>query len=327
MLQIFLGPDDFSKKEYLDGLAKGLKAEVQIYMAGDEVPGVLRLVEQNLFSKAKIFILEGLLSQLDFSESDLDRLIASQNQIFIIEETVDKRLAKNKQLLKNQKIIIKQFNLPHGKDLNKWISERIKALGGKISPSAAEVLAVLLGRDDAEEVKVGGKVVSVKEIFSLWQVKNEIDKLLAYAKDREISEADVKLLVNENGEVDAFEITNAIGDGNKNLALNLVGEYLSQQSSADEKISIIQLNALLAEQFRNVAALQDFLQRCAQEKDILEKTLWKPGRVFVMKKIAQKFTREKILGLLGKLSALDEELKTSSTPPKVLVDLILAQLF
>jgi DNA polymerase III delta subunit len=46
-----------------------------------------------------------------------------------------------------------------------------------------------------------------------------------------------------------------------------------------------------------------------------------------MKKIAARFKPQLISETLTKLAALDEELKTSQTPPKVLLDLILSQLF
>ena len=340
MLTFLLGPDDFSKKEYLDKLALGSGAEVEIYLVEDEAPPVLHFIEQNLFLKPKIFILEGLFNRLGYSEKDWERLIASQNRIAIVEEALDKRVSQNKKLLSNKAVEVKEFQLPHGKELNAWILQRLKALGGQIAKPAVEALAKRLGRDDFMEVKAGGtlsvpnshaqrggKIVSVKEIFSLWQVKNEIDKLVFFAAGREISEGDVNLLVSENSEVNSFEIANAIGGGSKNLALGLVDRFLLQQAVADEKISVMQLNALLAEQFRNVSIMQDFLRRRVPESEILEKTAWKPGRLFVMKKIACQFTAEKVSALLSKLYALDEELKTSSTPPKVLLNLILVQLF
>ncbi|MCL5009174.1 MAG: hypothetical protein M1400_02420, partial [Patescibacteria group bacterium] len=58
----------------------------------------------------------------------------------------------------------------------------------------------------------------------------------------------------------------------------------------------------------------------------LEITGWKPGRLFVVKKIASRFAAPKVWQTLFKLEALDTELKTSSTPPRVLLDLILSQL-
>ena len=126
--------------------------------------------------------------------------------------------------------------------------------------------------------------------------------------------------------MDALEIANALADGKKQLALDLMGKFLQGQNIGDEKSSIIQLNALLAEQFRNVCIIQNFLERGVKEEEILEKTGWKPGRLFIVKKIAKKFNFKKVVDFLAKLEALDTELKTSATPPKVLLDLVVAQL-
>jgi DNA polymerase III delta subunit len=326
VITFLLGADDYSKKQYLEDLAKSSKADLEFYFADSEPLDVLRLSEQDLFSKPKIFALENVFGNVDWREGDLEKIKASENQIVILEEALDKRLSKNKQILSDKNIKVLEFNPPHGKEINKWIENKVKVLGGQISSNAIEELALRLGRDEAEETKFGGKVISVREIFSLWQAESEIKKLMAYCGNREIAGEDVKNLVNENWEVDSLQIANAIGDKDGRLAFDLIGKFLKDQNSADEKGAIIQLNALLAEQFRNVFLTQDFLSRRVLEAEILKKTGWKSGRLFVMKKIAQRFPRAKIFELLNKLEALDEELKTSATPPKTLLDLILSQL-
>lgn len=325
MLLILLGEDDFSKKEHIKVLATKEKAEVE-FIVEEEKLDILHLTEQDLFAKPKIFVVENLFKALNL-EKNLDKLLASQNHIIITEEKLDKRSSFNKKLLSNKKITVKAFSLPHGRELNKWVEKRVLELGGKISKEAAEELAVKLGRDEGEEIKVGGKVISSKERFSLWQADGEIKKLIAFAQGKEITKADVESLVTENLEIDVFKITNAIADGKKKEAISLMRKFLAQQTGSDEKARIIQLNALLAEQFRNVFVVQDFVAQKTPEQQILEKTGWKSGRVFVMKKIANKFNPKKVLVLLKKLEALDQELKTTQTPPKVLLDLILAQLF
>ena len=60
---------------------------------------------------------------------------------------------------------------------------------------------------------------------------------------------------------------------------------------------------------------------------MLEILGWKSGRLFIMSKVAARFSATSVLGLLAKLKALDEELKTGSVPPRVLLDLIITQLW
>lgn len=326
MFTILLGPNDFSKSEYINSLAQKDKAEVEVFADAEHLPAAQNLAGQDLFSKAKIFVLRGLVKYFS-SEAIVEKLIASKNHVIMVEEKLDKRLSENKYLLAKKSISVQEFALPHGNELNKWIANRATSLGGAISSSALESLAVALGRDDAKETKFGGKVTSVEEIYNLWQADSEIKKLIAYANGREITQDDVKQLSVQNGEVDVFDLTNAIAESQKQKAIELLHKFLLPQSGADEKGAVIQLNALLSEQFRNVAMVQDFLAQKKPEDDILQATGWKSGRLFVIKKIAGKFTPKKVLDFLAKLAALDQELKSSGTPPKVLLDLIIVQLF
>lgn len=326
MLTLLLGPDDFSKNEHILALAKQSATEVEICAEPENLPAVQNLTQADLFSKPKIYVLKNLTAKLN-SPENLEKFIASKNHIIFWEEKLDKRNADNKKLLAHAKINIQEFNLPRGQELNRWLLMRAKYYQAHMSPEAAEILAVFLGRDNAKETKVAGKIVAVEEVYNLWQADSEIKKLADFAAGREITPQDVKALAAENGEVDVFELTNAVADGQKLKAVQLLQGFLSLQSGSDEKGSIIQLNALLSEQFRNVLMVQDFLAQKKSEAEILEATGWKSGRLFVMKKISGKFAASKVLDFLNKLKALDEELKTSATPPRVLLDLIISQLF
>jgi len=323
MPYLLLGPDDFSKKGFIDYLATKLNAEVVVFRQDDALPTLSAMFQTDLFSKAKVFVCEGVVP--DFSQGFLD-FSQSKNRVVISVASLDKRKKENKELLSNETIEVKEFNLPHSRELDEWILNRVKELGGSINKSAIDLLAKKLGRDDAKETKVGGKVIAVEEVYNLWQADGEIRKLIAFADGREITVEDVSALVSENKEVEAFAISNALGDGKAAEALNLINTFLKDEAGSDEKGAIIQLNALLAEQFRNAAMISDFVARKVSDDDILEKTGWKSGRLFVMKKIASRFPTKKLLETLTKLEALDQELKSSSTPPKVLLDLIISQL-
>ncbi len=339
MLYLFLGADDFTKKQEINSLVKEKGADLVMFGYDEEVPTIEKLLEADLFSKPKVFVLnlppilgEGRPARSSLGEGGgegvgvLNKLISSPNHIVVSAISLDKRKKENKDLLANSKIIVKEFTLPHGSELNEWILNKVTSLAGKISQDAVNELAVRLGRDEAKETKFGGKVVSVEEVYNLWQTNSEIGKLIAFAKGREILKDDVIELVSENGEVDALQITNAIAEKNRDESFALIGQFLKQVSSSDEKAGIIQLNALLSEQFRNVAMVQAFMHAKATEAEILEKTQWKSGRLFIMRKIAARFKIKEILELLEKLNALDTELKSSQLPGKVLLDLILSQI-
>ncbi len=321
---LLLGTDDFSKKEFIDSLVKDKGADLVVFSESDQMPNSGPLLETDLFSKAKVFVLQNIMPE--FGQADIEKLISSANYVVFSVKSLDKRKKENKELIANPKIATKEFVLPHGRELNNWIAKRAAFYGGVMNKEAVELLAVRLGRDNGKEIKAAGKVVSAEEVFDLWQADSEIRKLIAYKAGEEINETDVRELVSENGEVNVFDLTNALGDNQKQKALELLRRFLQEQTGSDEKGAIIQLNALLSEQFRNVAMIQDFMVAKKSEDEILEITGWKPGRLFVMKKLSSRFPPKKILEFLNKLEALDDELKTSSTPPRVLLDLIVSQL-
>ena len=324
MLILLLGPDDFSKDQYLEDLRLKNKAEVEVFGVGDELPRAEYFCEQNLFAQARIFVLRSVLSKFGLKDAELEKLIATPNHIVVVEEKLDKRTVETKKLLANKKIKVQEFALPHGRELDVWIVERVRQLGGSIQPEAVDELAK--SRDQAKETKFGGKVVAVEEIFNLWQADSEVQKLFSSSVDHVITKELVEQLVSQSGEVDVFDIINAAGEKDKNRTLQLIGGFLEVETGTDEKSGIIQLNALLAEQFRNVLIVQSFGEQGAPDGEILSQTGWKSGRLFIMKRIASKFSAKKVLDFLHKLAALDEELKTSSTPPRVLLDLIVSQL-
>ncbi len=324
MFTLLLGPDDFSKKEHITVLAAKESLEIERFNANGEAPEAAKLVEQNLFSKQKIFILEGLIGKFDF-DTAAPEFIASQNNIFFIEEKLDKRLTATKELLKNKAVIVKEFLLPHGKDFENWIAEELHRQGAAASAKAIALLAQKLGRDETVETKFGGKVVDRKEIYTLWQAHNEIKKLLALGEGT-FDEVLIEESVSQQSEPDVLAIVNAIAEGKKQEAMTQLQEFISAGAAAGEKESIIHISALLSEQFRNVAMIQSFQKSGAREQDILDSTGWKSGRLFVISKIANRFDQKKVLEALEKLSLLDEELKTGNTPPRVLLDLILVQL-
>lgn len=325
MFYVFLGPDEYTKNQEIQALKNKEKADLVVFSEINQVENYEKLLEVDLFSKPKVFVLESI--NFNTFYSCIDRLILSKNIVVYSTITLDKRKKENKDLLANKSIVIKNFNLPHGVELNKWIEKWVGDLGGKIEKTAVEELAVRLGRDQSRITKIGGKVVSVEEVFNLWQVDSEIKKLIAYASGKQIEIDDVKAVVMENLEIDAFQIINSIGSGEKNKTFELTNSFLEQESGSDEKTGVIKLNALLADQMRSLAIVQDFMKEKISEEEILEKTGWKSGRLFVMKKNANKLKPIKVLETLKKLEALDEELKTSSTPPKVLIDLIVSQVF
>jgi DNA polymerase III delta subunit len=317
MLQILLGADDFSKKQFIDSLVEKQGADLVVFRQGEELPSFSTLLQSDLFSKAKVFWFYECMPDLSVG---LEGLKNSTNKVVITLKSLDKRKKENNLILSNPLITVKEFVLPSGPELLVWIENRVKNLGGQIEKSAVKLLAF-----GFEGLNVGG--FGYVPDYSLWQVDLEIQKLLIYAEGRIVSQEMVENLAVNESEINVFKISDAIASKNFTLAEKLISNFLASKNSVDVKGGILQLSAILAEQFRNILAVQNLQKLGKSPEEIAKIAGWKnSSRVSVMSRMASGFTTEKIKSFLQKLSLLDLEMKVSTSPPRVVFDLVLSQL-
>ncbi len=314
MLYLFLGKNAFAKNQRLQQLAGLHKADVSRV----DVLNLGELTEPTLFGGARIFVLDNLINQLDV-ETHAAQLAQSPHVIVLWEDSLDKRKKTTTQWLKHPDVKVEEFDSPQGAELQQWVLQRVKEL--KVSfadePTADYFLQTILPAPSSNRF--------IEPKVDLWQVDSELRKLAAYVGDKPIDRAAVDLLTTKNTELEAWDITNALADRNMPGAF-LAMEQFFANDALDDKAKTIQLNALLADQFRNILLVQDFTGRRVPEAAVLEQTGWKSGRLFIMKKLAGKFQTRQLLSILDKLERLDIELKTTTTPGQAILQLIMAQL-
>ncbi len=325
MLTLLLGPDSFTARRTVEQAAQKTGAPVSFfYFPGDGAPAASSLSGGDLFGGAHVYGLVGAVSSAAFGTADWARLAAGSNAVYCLEESLDRRKTATKEFLDTPGLKTEKMVLPHGRELNRWIERRAGELPLSIDPDAVEALAVAAGRDDAEEVRAGGAVVSVTETFSLWQVDGELRKLAAYATGRGITSADVALLVPAERTANAFELVDAAAAGDRPRAALLLDRFLGPGGEA--KDGLIQLTVLLSEQLRAVLIVQDFTARRVPDQAALSLTGWKPGRLSMVRRLGGRLQEKRVAETLGRLEHLDLELKSSGAPARLLLDMVLAQL-
>jgi DNA polymerase-3 subunit delta len=306
MIYLFLGPDTFSKKQFIDELkAKGKLELIRFYDDATEDNLLKAALNSSLFDTKKIIISEEFITKNSPEASFFDKLGGSENIVIFLENALDKRKTENKKIIANRKIVTKDFAIPTGDAFKKWTEGRAKYYDLKLNNQALQEFLFRLGINQGE---------FGKELYTLWQVDSELHKLKLYVGGKEASKEDVQDIVSENIDEDIFKITNAIGDKNKTQAVKYLTNYLDRIPGTDEKTKIISISALLADQFRNIMIIQGMSGSGVPEEEIMRETGFSSGRLFVYKKIARNFQREKLLETLRKMEMLDEELKTSSGP-------------
>ncbi len=340
MLYLLLGSDDFSKKEFIEGLKikQSIKRAVvfdgsdlvSVALSGDLFGGKQLIIVRDYFSgKAAAAGRESADTSMESGDTSAESgdayasaasaiikaIKSAPNDVVFIEEKLDKRKSETKKILANKDLKVMEFAVPEGAEFKKWVSARAKIYGLAFAPGAMDVfMEKLIGQQAGAGAGYGAPVFGSQLLYDLWQVDSELQKLKTFAGDKPVSARDVGALVSENIDDNIFKITNAIGDKNRALAVRYLTDYMDRFAGSDEKTKVISLSGLLAEQFRSILAFANLQERGKSESEIAEATGFAPGKMFVYKKLAKAFGSDKAQQTLRKLELLDEEIKTSQSP-------------
>ncbi len=170
------------------------------------------MVLKNVFFNSKI--------ENDFP-SFFKNLSKSKDIILFYEEKIDERRSLFKLLKKSGKS--QNFELLKGKSLKNWVKREFKRYSVKINESALNLLLDFVGNN-------------------LWQMANEIKKLVNYKNKKKIEKEDVKALVKPKIETDIFKTIDAIAAKNKKEALLLLKKHLEKGDSSSYLLAMIIFN-------------------------------------------------------------------------------------
>ncbi|MDZ4244105.1 MAG: DNA polymerase III subunit delta, partial [Candidatus Doudnabacteria bacterium] len=194
-------------------------------------------------------------------------------------------------------------------NLETWIKNRLEKQRVKMEKSAIAKFLDLLQTDDEEE------------IYNLWQIVSELEKLILYSGGKNIAEGDVTKLVAPNISQNVFALTNLFAEGDSAQAIALLDDLVGRGQIAEERNQSIAIVGALASQIRSLLLVKDLEdQGPAEIAKILD---WKEGRVWINLKLAKKFTKAILVKSLEDLRAIDFRLKTSEEPPKLLLSLFI----
>ncbi len=185
-----------------------------------------------------------------------------------------------------------EFNKLSSNELNKWISGQVTRAGKTIKPSALNLLVNYVGND-------------------LWQLDQEINKLVNYVA-AEISEDDIKTLVQAKIDDNIFTLIDALGNKDRSLALKLVEEKINAGVNSQYMLTMI------IRQFRLIIQAKA-LNRQATYPGAVAQALKVPPMV-ANKILAQskKYELAQLKDIYRRLMILDEKLKTTSQQDKIL---------
>ena len=252
------------------------------------------MVLKNLFFNSKI--------ENDFLKN-LREISRSKEIILIYEEEIDENTPLAKELKKEAKF--QKFNLLEGIFLKNWVKREFQKYSARIEPEALNLLLDFVGND-------------------LWQMENEIKKLVNYSPGKEIKRKDIELLVKPKFETDIFKTIDAIAAKNKRKALFLMKEHLEKGDSPAYLLAMINF------QFRNLLIIKSSeLRRELYTNDmriLSEKLKMHP---YVIRKAIQqskKFSLEELKKIYQKIFQVDLGIKTGKIDPETALDLLIAEI-
>jgi len=314
MIIFLYGTDNYRSGQKLEEIKKKFQAQNDpaglniVTFAGEEfnLEKFNNAAAQSGFLvKKRLIITKNLLSQKPAKEKTealmdlLENFKKSDNVLVFWEATMpDKRSALFKRLSREK--LSQEFPRLKSAQLTAWVKKYVADNNGRINNEAVNLLIAFVGDD-------------------LWQISNELDKLLAYSP-KSIAPEDVRAMVKAKLDENIFGLVDAIGANNKPAALKLLNEQLALG------LNEIYILTMIGRQFRILAQLKSLASHNFSQAEIIKRTKLYP---FVVKKLlplSQKFTLAKLQQIYEKMAELDLKLKSTSLSGQTLLDLFILQI-
>jgi DNA polymerase-3 subunit delta len=199
------------------------------------------------------------------------------------------------------------FDLRRDRDvhaLGDWIRRRAQSKGAGISPQAADYLIELVGND-------------------LRALDHELEKLAGLVGYRRpIAVEDARAVVSAAREADVFALVDALGMRRRQEALRLVGRLLAEERHE------LYLLTMIARQVRLILVAKEMVEDHKATLDEVGKALGISASFLLRKLLDQagQFTFAELEGLLARILALDQSLKTGRIDGALGLDLLVLEI-
>lgn len=328
MLHVLLGEDDFSLRQTLEEIKKGIGDQATLMTNTTTLDG-RRLTLDNLKSicgtvpflaEKRLVIVEGLLerfdskgksgtkkpSRLDSQKNGYQSMAACVSQIpdFTVLVLVDGKIGNRNPLLKelSAKVEIKIFPLLRNVKLRQWLQHRVTEDGGSISASAIDLLARFVGSN-------------------LWIMSNEIDKLVLYTAGRRIEDDDIRAVVSYAQEANVFTMVDAILESKVGIAQKLL-QQLVQRGATPAYLLV-----MLARQARIIVRVKEMKEQ-GKPNTVIQNKLNLTSD-FVLRKAleqANQYSWKRIKETYHQLLEADLSIKTGKYDSELALNILIAEL-
>lgn len=310
MLILLYGEDTYRLRQKLNKIIEEYKTKHQSGLSlaffrenGLDLDKIREKIEAvSMFDEKKLVILENIFKNKKTPQDFFDYAKKSklkENQDVILVIVQEGKLAVSS--FKNKLSMLEEFSLLKGAELTNWVKGRFSKDNIQIEPGALGKLVAYVGSD-------------------LWQMSNEIGKLVSYKKGNQITEDDIDLLVKSNLDTNIFKTLDALAFRDKKTALKLLHEHLEQGENE------IYLLTMLIYQVRTLLKLKDLMERNVPYYSLAKKSGLHP---FVVKKSSgqlRNFSLEGLKKIYQRLLEIDFNLKKGKLDGQTALDLLVAEI-
>ncbi len=311
MILFFYGEETYRSSQNVAQLKKSFLAKNPtggglVVFDCEEMCNIMQITqsfgEQNLFAQKKLIIIKNIFSYTKAPEQNqiIDALQFDTDDIIVFFE--EGKVRKNASLFKwlqNNAQKVQENLILEGYALEKWIIDIVKDNNKNITGDAVKELILFVGND-------------------LWQLTQEIEKLICYAIGEEIVVGDVHNIVHGRVDADMFQMIEAISLSDKSTALFLLKKQLA---SGDDPFHIF---SMYAYQVRILLKVGGILQDNISDKNVIAKAL--KLHPFVVQKsigMSQRLSYKKIMSMHKSLVVFDYDIKQGNRDVKSALDLFI----
>jgi DNA polymerase-3 subunit delta len=276
--------------------APGLNHDVFEAREGGLGPAVAAARTLPMFAKRRLVVVNGVGGLTAEALEPLARYVADPNPrtcLVLVAEKVDGRLRAVQALKKAG--FVHEFPRLRGSDVPAWLAREARSRGIALAPGVAEALAEAAGPE-------------------LGRLALALEQVALYAGGgAKVTREHVEELIPESRERGIFELTRAIGQGDRERALRMVSNMLRNRTPP------LVIEFMLARQVRQIWRAKELAARGASPDDIAAQIGVPPFAVKELLAPARRASAPALLRALERLYEADRRLKSSRVDADVLV--------
>lgn len=267
-----------------------------------DIPEILELIQtMPFFNDYRLLVLD----QTELGKKSNDDFLSALKEIpettilLIIEDEVDKRSKIYKYI--NKEGCAVSFETPKEKDLILWVAQMLKKEQKKMTQKDIQLFLYKTGQD-------------------MFTIKNELEKLIAYTKGREvIGSEDLEALTTAQTTNQIFVMLEAIAKKQRDTVLKLYYDLIELKESP------FGILALLVRQCNQLLQTQSLLEAGKSQGEMAKELKVPPFVVGKLKQQVRLFKREELYAMIKKCAVTDEGIKTGKITDRIGVELLLVE--